>query len=177
MPTLESLLRDRLADSRAMNAALNINSERVYLDFGQIAALPKIRLKIKDNGVSVVSPRVSGEVQAAQSDDGAPQSFEAVEKDGKLYAGPDGPEIPIPAGFVLVSEEDLDAVMASAGGDPASGADDASGETDTPQAIDPDDHDKEALITIAENTPGIEFKKSDTKADIAAAINKARGAA
>ncbi len=54
--TLEALLRERLGDSRAMTATLNINSDRVFLDFGQIGPIPKVRLRIRNNEVSVVYP-------------------------------------------------------------------------------------------------------------------------
>lgn len=43
------------------------------------------------------------------------------------------------------------------------------------KAIDPDDHSKDDLLALAKKE-GVEVKASETKAEIAAAINKARGA-
>jgi hypothetical protein len=59
--TLEMLLRARLNDTRAMTAALNINADRVFLDFGQIGDLGRIRLRVRGNDIVVVTPELASD--------------------------------------------------------------------------------------------------------------------
>lgn len=132
MQTLESLLRDRLRDSRAMVATLNINAGRVFIDFGQIGPLARIRLRVRGNDVSIVFPEVG--------DDG--------ETDALLYGVPggDAPEAQEPAPEATQQR---------------------------PAPIDPDQHSRAELIAMAE---GLNVRVNATKAELAAAINKARDA-
>ena len=54
--TLETLLRDRLTDSRAMIGSLDINHDRLLLHFGAIGELARVTLSISDNEISIVLP-------------------------------------------------------------------------------------------------------------------------
>lgn len=64
--TLEAHLRERLTDSRAMVATLDINHNRVLLHFGAIGALSRITLGITGNEIAIVSP---GDLKAAWADE------------------------------------------------------------------------------------------------------------
>lgn len=103
--TLETLLRARLADSRAMVGSLDINHDRVLIHFGAIGELTRITLSINDNEIAIALPdvlavewRLGDEAKRSRTplDPAAPLT--AVLVDGKLRVGRDGPEITLPAG-------------------------------------------------------------------------------
>ena len=151
--TLETLLRDRLADSRAMIGSLDINHDRVLLHFGAIGEHPRVTLSINDNEIAIALPdvlavewRLSDEAKRSCTplDPAVPVS--AVLVDGKLRLGSGGPEIILPAGATapaagdLVNEQDSEANSGAANGataeagadrktpaDPAQGANGANG--------------------------------------------------
>ncbi|MCR6673232.1 hypothetical protein [Devosia ginsengisoli] len=187
MKDLETMLRERLSDSRACLAALDINADRVRIQFGAVGPLPKLMLAVKGNEISIRHPVDLAE--AWQREDAAKRSrpspldpapeaqaedadapIAAVLVDGRLFAGEGGREIELP--------EDFFELVAKALAEGKAQAEDAGG-GDQQQIVptDPNAHTKEALIALATATPGAEFKPSDTKAVIAAAIDKARGVA
>ena len=170
MKTLEALLRERLSDSRAMTAVLNINSDRVYLDFGDIGALERARLKVEGNRVIVVAPVGIANSQRAEDEAKGARRRGPIEttigENERIFANEGGNEIVLPEGMILVSEGDLARLM-----DKADGVN--GGDGDASQPVNPDDHSKEELISIAK-TEGVEIKPNDTKAEIASAINAAR---
>lgn len=146
--TLEEVLRKRLTDSRAMTGVLNINADRVFLDFGQIGDIEKVRFRITGDDIVLLYPR---------NDDPDP--------DGVLQGGQDGQNAVVGGADTT---KDGTAVIA-----PENGADGAS----EVELVNPDDHLKDELIAIAEATPGIEFDPNATKQVIADAINAARAKA
>jgi|GEM_PF-2189951 len=203
--TLEEVLRKRLTDSRAMTGVLNINADRVFLDFGQIGDIEKVRFRITDDEIILLYPRndnpdPDGVLYGTGSNSaGRPTApIDAVEREGQLFAGESGPEINLPDGLVVISEAELEAVMAlvptpegEAGPDRqgvvVGGADVTNDGTTVAftenagasgfEPINPDDHLKPELIAIAEATPGIDFDANATKPVIADAINAARAKA
>lgn len=193
MTNLEALLRARLSDARAMTGVLNVNADRVFLDFGQIGEISRIRLRIKGSDVEVVSPEdariawqeAEAEKAGANRNGGA---IVAIERDGHLFAAPGLREIKLPPGYVLVSEAELEAVLSQIpqepgadrqdgpadGGGGAEGAEPASGQENGVQRISPDDHSKSDLVDIA-TAENVVVSAAATKAQIADAINAARG--
>lgn len=105
--TLESLLRDRLSDSRAMIGSLDINHDRVLLHFGAIGELARITLSINDNEISIATPDDLAK-EWAQNDHAKrsrtpldpDQEWQAVYEDGKLYAAKGGPVIVQPENYL-----------------------------------------------------------------------------
>jgi len=153
--SLETILRERLTDTRAMTGVLNINADRVFLDFGQIGPLGRIRLRIRGNEVAVVYPEVG--------DDGAAEA--------RLYGAAGGATERAPEG------QDAAPGGEGAGDDaPRPGAPDtgASGPLTPPPRTDPDEHSRDALIEIA-RAHNASHRANATKAEIAAAIDAARG--
>jgi hypothetical protein len=195
MQDLETLLRARLMDSRAMTAVLNINIDRVFLDFGQIGEIPRVRLRIKESEVEVVYPedaRLAWQKAEASKGGGATAPsgmILATEDDGRLFA-PSGAEIHLPVGLVVVREEELEAVLAQAGQSAAENGPlpvpggVAPGEPDPPgrgaeigaAAVSPDDMSRDDLVALAAEE-GVAHGAKATKAEIAEAINAARGVA
>ncbi|WP_099863711.1 hypothetical protein [Pararhizobium haloflavum] len=51
---LETLLRERLKDPRAMTAALSINANRVFLTFGGVARNGRVVLQVKGDDLEIV---------------------------------------------------------------------------------------------------------------------------
>lgn len=193
MTNLEALLRARMSDARAMTGVLNINADRVFLDFGQIGEISRIRLRIKGSDIEVVSPEdariawqeAEAEKAGANRNGGA---IVAIERDGHLFAAPGLREITLPPGYVLVSEAELDAVLSQIpqepgadgqdgppdGGSGAEGVEPATGPENGVQRISPDDHSKSDLVDIA-TAENVVVSAAATKAQIADAINAARG--
>lgn len=127
--TLETLLRARLTDSRAMIGSLDINHDRLLLHFGAIGALARVTLSISDNEISIVLPdilalewRLNEEAKRSCTplDPAIPLTAELV--DGKLRLGSGGPEIILPAGAPapaagdLVNEQDVEPNSGAANG-------------------------------------------------------------
>ncbi|XAI96340.1 hypothetical protein [Microcystis phage Mae-JY30] len=189
--TLEGLLRERLADSRAMTAVLDINADRIFLRFGHIGPLLGITLMIRGNEAVPVTPealKAAWEEEDAGKRSRTPldpaKPLAAVFEGGRLYACEGGPEIDLPENFfeyvateLLASDdEDKDGEKepeSPAGEGDGNGGDDDAGEG--PKAINPDEHLKAELIEIAK-AEGVEIDANATKAAIAEAINAKRAA-
>ena len=120
--TLETLLRARLADSRAMVGSLDINHDRVLLHFGAIGDLPRVTLSINDNETSIAVPdvlavewRLGEEAKRSRTALDPAVPLTAAFDGDKLTAGGGGPEIILPetfyeyvAGALLTGEGDED---------------------------------------------------------------------
>ncbi len=160
--TLEALLRERLTDSRAMTAALNINSDRVFIDFGQIGDLSRIRLQVKGNEFKIIAPLTQLEYEpvAVAAEDTSPINLVV---DGDKILTEDGSRaVFLPEGFMIVSEAELSSIM------------DKAEASNPPSPINPDNYSKEDLVVMAKEA-GAKFGTNDSKAVIAKAIDKARG--
>ena len=140
--TLETLLRARLADSRAMIGSLDISHDRVLLHFGAIGELPRVTLSINENEIAIVLPDVLA--VECRLDDEAKRSRTLLD-----------PAVPLPAAF------DGDKLTAGDGG---------------PELIDPEKHNRDALVAMAK-AEGVELGKDDTKRVIATKISEKRAAA
>ena len=176
--TLETLLRARLADSRAMVGSLDINHDRVLLHFGAIGDLPRVTLSINDNEIAIALPddlavewRLGDEAKRSRTPLDPAVPLSAVLVDGKLRVGHAGPEIILPetfyeyvAGAMLTGDEDE--------GEP----DAANGANGGPELVDPEKHNRDALVAVAK-AEGVELGKDDTKRVIATKINEKRAAA
>ena len=176
--TLETLLRARLADSRAMVGSLDINHDRVLLHFGAIGDLPRVTLSINDNEIAIALPddlavewRMADEAKRSRTPLYPAVPLSAVLVDGKLRVGHAGPEIILPetfyeyvAGAMLTGDEDE--------GEP----DAANGANGGPELVDPEKHNRDALVAVAK-AEGVELGKDDTKRVIATKINEKRAAA
>lgn len=188
--TLEGLLRERLADSRAMTAVLDINADRIFLRFGHIGPLLGITLMIRGNEAVPVTPealKAAWEEEDAGKRSRTPldpaKPLAAVFEGGKLYACEGGPEIDLPENFfeyvateLLASDDDEDGEKEPEG--PAGDGNDngsSGGADDGPKLINPDEHLKADLIEIAK-AEGLEIDANATKAAIAEAINAKRAA-
>lgn len=175
--TLETLLRARLTDSRAMIGSLDINHDRLLLHFGAIGALARVTLSISDNEISIVLPdvlalewRLSEEAKRSRTPLDPAIPLTAVLVDGKLCLGSGGPEIILPAGATAPAAGD---VVNEQDAEPNSGA--ANGANGGPELIDPEKHSRDALVAMAE-AEGAGLGKDDTKRVIASRINAKRGA-
>ena len=199
--TLEALLRARLADSRAMVGSLDINHDRVLLHFGAIGDLPRVTLSINDNEIAIALPddlavewRLGDEAKRSRSalDPAVPVSAVLVDGD-KLTAGGGGPEIILPEMFyeyvaaeLLTGEGDEDepdaangataAETAADGETPAEPGQGANGANGGPELVDPEKHNRDALVAMAK-AEGVGIGKDDTKRVIATKINDRRTAA
>lgn len=63
---LETLLRARLNDPRAMTGALSINADRVFATFGAVGRHPRIVLQVSGDEMTIVAPE--GRQRRAYSD-------------------------------------------------------------------------------------------------------------
>lgn len=120
MTDLESALRGRLTDSRAMLATLDINQDRVFLIFGAIGDLSRIVLRIAGNEVSVRQPGPLASAWLADDNEKRArkpdQPIDATLDGERLLAGPGGPEIFLPDAFFEALKASGD-VGGGAGGD------------------------------------------------------------
>ena len=198
--TLEALLRARLADSRAMVGSLDINHDRVLLHFGAIGDLPRVTLSINDNEIAIALPddlavewRLGDEAKRSRSALDLAVPVSAVLVDGKLRVGHAGPEIILPetfyeyvAGALLTGDDDeaepdaaSGAAAAETGADgetPAEPGQGANGANGGPELVDPEKHNRDALVAMAK-AEGVGVGKDDTKRVIATKINDRRTAA
>ena len=198
--TLEALLRARLADSRAMVGSLDINHDRVLLHFGAIGDLPRVTLSINDNEIAIALPddlavewRLGDEGKRSRTPLDPAVPLTAVFDGDKLTAGGGGPEIILPEAFyeyvaaaILTGEGDEDepdaangATAAETGADgetPAEPGQGANGANGGPELVDPEKHNRDALVAMAK-AEGVGIGKDDTKRVIATKINDRRTAA
>ena len=198
--TLEALLRARLADSRAMVGSLDINHHRVLLHFGAIGDLPRVTLSINDNEIAIALPddlavewRLGDEAKRSRTPLDPAVPLTAVFDGDKLTAGVGGPEVILPetfyeyvAGALLTGDEDEaepdaanGATAAETGADgetPAEPGQGASGANGGPELVDPEKHNRDALVAMAK-AEGVGIGKDDTKRVIATKINDRRTAA
>ena len=198
--TLEALLRARLADSRAMIGSLDINHDRVLLHFGAIGDLPRVTLSINDNEISIAVPdalavewRLGDEAKRSRTPLDPAVPLTAAFDGDKLTAGDGGPEIILPETFyeyvaaeLLTGEGDEDepdaangATAAETGADgetPAEPGQGANGANGGPELVDPEKHNRDALVAMAK-AEGVGIGKDDTKRVIATKINEKRAAA
>ena len=198
--TLETLLRARLADSRAMVGSLDINHDRVLLHFGAIGDLPRVTLSINDNEIAIALPddlavewRLGDEAKRSRTPLDPAVPLTAVFDGDKLTAGVGGPEVILPetfyeyvAGALLTGDEDEaepdaanGATAAETGADgetPAEPGQGASGANGGPELVDPEKHNRDALVAMAK-AEGVGVGKDDTKRVIATKINDKRTAA
>ena len=198
--TLEALLRARLADSRAMIGSLDINHDRVLIHFGAIGELARITLSINDNEIAIALPddlavewRLGDEGKRSRTPLDPAVPLTAVFDGDKLTAGVGGPEVILPetfyeyvAGALLTGDEDEaepdaanGATAAETGADgetPAEPGQGASGANGGPELVDPEKHNRDALVAVAK-AEGVELGKDDTKRVIATKINEKRAAA
>lgn len=175
--TLQELLHARVGgDPRAHVAALETRAGAVRLLFGDVAGHHRVVLGIEGNHVRILYPTdMPQDIPAGGDDEALKKANERIaELEAEIAAakdeqkqGQDGESAPGGDNPPIKGEA------------PASTAPAAEGEGTKPEAepINPDDHKKDELIAIAEKTPGAEFTSDNTKAEIAAAINKARGIA
>ena len=198
--TLEALLRARLTDSRAMIGSLDINHDRVLLHFGAIGDLPRVTLSINDNEISIAVPdalavewRLGDEAKRSRTPLDPAVPLTAAFDGDKLTAGDGGPEIILPETFyeyvaaeLLTGEGDEDepdaangATAAETGADgetPAEPGQGANGANGGPELVDPEKHNRDALVAMAK-AEGVGIGKDDTKRVIATKINEKRAAA
>jgi hypothetical protein len=67
---LEALLRARLSDPRAMNAALSINANRVFLTLGAVGNHGRIVFQVKGDALEIVArPKDAEEPEAEAPED------------------------------------------------------------------------------------------------------------
>lgn len=67
---LEALLRARLSDPRAMNAALSINANRVFVTLGAVGNHGRIVLQAKGDALEVVARPKEAEEPEAEAPEG-----------------------------------------------------------------------------------------------------------
>ncbi len=197
--TLETLLRARLTDSRAMVGSLDINHDRVLLHFGAIGDPPRVTLSINDNEIAIALPdvlavewRLGDEANRSSTALDPAVPLTAAFDGDKLTACDGGPEIILPetfyeyvAGALLTGDEDEGEPDAANGAtaaetdadgetpaEPGQGTDGANG---GPELVDPEKHNRDALVAMAK-AEGVGIGKDDTKRVIASKINAKRGA-